>query len=547
MNGGSWVAGGATEGPMSPHPTSPSHFGAPSGSGASARARSAMLAIASAVLTEFAFDLGFSIARGTELNLGYVSLCGLLMLGAGLACAGVGALLPGTGLRAALTLYVVLHGFADPMSPWYRTVRRPRAWEAHAGSFSRRIAYAAGSRGAGNDRRSRAVRRPRTLDLHAGGARNPPGVSRARSRSARRSRSCSPWGPPGSGSRFAAAFLRCLHAPVSSVVALGLALAGTAFAFRQARPQATSLRRHPGPTSVVSLPDVFVLVLDTVRADHLSSYGYERDTTPNLRRFLAEHREAVQYDLAFSPASWTVPAHASLLTGTMPSVHHARSSGKRESFLGSATKSLALVADETLAEVLRQRRLLHGRGRGQRLSAARRRAAAGLRDVHPTRCHPPLPAPRGGAALEILSRRLRRPDQTLSIGGGDQHRCASHAPGVRPRALVRARELHGGALALPGARSPHGPLRRRPTRAHCALAMPFSPTLTSWSLSSAIATTRVSTSSMPSSSACSRSWRPRESCSAPGSSSPPTMERPFTSTARPLTARASTTSRSGFP
>ena len=103
---------------------------------------------------------------------------------------------------------------------------------------------------------------------------------------------------------------------------------------------------------MVSLPDVFVLVLDTVRADHLSSYGYARDTTPNLRRFLAEHREAVQYDLAFSPASWTVPAHASLLTGTLPSVHHARSSGKRESFLGSATKSLALVADETLAEVL---------------------------------------------------------------------------------------------------------------------------------------------------------------------------------------------------
>jgi arylsulfatase A-like enzyme len=136
-----------------------------------------------------------------------------------------------------------------------------------------------------------------------------------------------------------------------SVVALGLALGGTAFAFLQTRPQ-TSLTRDPDPKPVASLPDIFVLVLDTVRADHLSSYGYDRDTTPNLRRFLAEHREAVQYDLAFSPASWTVPAHASLLTGTMPSVHQARSSGKQESFLGSATKSLALVAEETLAEVL---------------------------------------------------------------------------------------------------------------------------------------------------------------------------------------------------
>ena len=98
-----------------------------------------------------------------------------------------------------------------------------------------------------------------------------------------------------------------------------------------------------------------MLVLDTVRADHLTSYGYRRDTTPNLRRFLSEHPEAMQYDLAFSPASWTIPAHASLLTGVMPSAHRARS-GEGKNILGSATERLAVVAGETLAEVL------HGAG-----------------------------------------------------------------------------------------------------------------------------------------------------------------------------------------
>jgi arylsulfatase A-like enzyme len=99
-----------------------------------------------------------------------------------------------------------------------------------------------------------------------------------------------------------------------------------------------------------------VLVLDTVRADHLSSYGYARDTTPNLTRFLAEHPDAVQYDLVFSPTSWTVPSHASLLTGLMPSAHRAESEGPSAPFLGSPTKFLSLRAGETLAEAL------HGAG-----------------------------------------------------------------------------------------------------------------------------------------------------------------------------------------
>ena len=66
------------------------------------------------------------------------------------------------------------------------------------------------------------------------------------------------------------------------------------------------------------LPNVILISLDTVRADHLSVYGYHRPTTPNLAR-LAE--EGVVFEQAFTPTPWTVPAHMSLFTSLYPSVH----------------------------------------------------------------------------------------------------------------------------------------------------------------------------------------------------------------------------------
>ena len=87
----------------------------------------------------------------------------------------------------------------------------------------------------------------------------------------------------------------------------------------------TAPARRPVPPATATrdgaLPNIVVLVLDTVRADHLSVYGYERPTTPQLERLLAENQRAVLYPLAFSPSNWTIPAHASLFTGVMPSEH----------------------------------------------------------------------------------------------------------------------------------------------------------------------------------------------------------------------------------
>ncbi|MDB5351305.1 MAG: betC 1 [Planctomycetota bacterium] len=77
--------------------------------------------------------------------------------------------------------------------------------------------------------------------------------------------------------------------------------------------EARTLADLPSPQP--GAPNVLLIVLDTVRADHLSLYGYARDTTPNLRR-LAER--GIRFDQARSTAPWTLPSHASMLTGRWP-------------------------------------------------------------------------------------------------------------------------------------------------------------------------------------------------------------------------------------
>jgi len=70
-------------------------------------------------------------------------------------------------------------------------------------------------------------------------------------------------------------------------------------------------------------PSVFLLVLDTVRADHLPAYGHARMTTPELERLRRERPNAVVFPNAFANGTWTVPSHASLFTGQWPSAHGA--------------------------------------------------------------------------------------------------------------------------------------------------------------------------------------------------------------------------------
>lgn len=66
------------------------------------------------------------------------------------------------------------------------------------------------------------------------------------------------------------------------------------------------------------MPNIVVLVLDTAAARHFSLYGYSRPTTPNIEKI---SRFATVYTRCFSPAPWTLPAHASLFTGLYPGQH----------------------------------------------------------------------------------------------------------------------------------------------------------------------------------------------------------------------------------
>lgn len=67
-------------------------------------------------------------------------------------------------------------------------------------------------------------------------------------------------------------------------------------------------------------PNVVLIVMDCARADMLSVYGYSLPTTPILENFATE---SVKYDHAIVTAPWTLPSHASMFTGLLPSQHKA--------------------------------------------------------------------------------------------------------------------------------------------------------------------------------------------------------------------------------
>jgi arylsulfatase A-like enzyme len=65
-------------------------------------------------------------------------------------------------------------------------------------------------------------------------------------------------------------------------------------------------------------PDFVLITIDTLRADHLGSYGYPRDTSPNIDRFA---EGAVLFEHTVAPMPMTLPSHVSLLTSSLPVRH----------------------------------------------------------------------------------------------------------------------------------------------------------------------------------------------------------------------------------
>ncbi len=89
---------------------------------------------------------------------------------------------------------------------------------------------------------------------------------------------------------------------------LGVACAGLLFLI-------TACAEKPQPLSF-PFANLILISIDTLRADHLGAYGYERPTSPTLDRLA---REGIVFEQAISQATWTLPSHAALMTSRYPS------------------------------------------------------------------------------------------------------------------------------------------------------------------------------------------------------------------------------------
>ncbi len=76
----------------------------------------------------------------------------------------------------------------------------------------------------------------------------------------------------------------------------------------------------PPTTNAKERPSVILVLIDTLRRDHLNLYGYSRPTSPGLSRLA---RESFVFDHCYAASSWTKPSTVSLLTGLYPARHGA--------------------------------------------------------------------------------------------------------------------------------------------------------------------------------------------------------------------------------
>jgi len=87
-------------------------------------------------------------------------------------------------------------------------------------------------------------------------------------------------------------------------------------------------------------PNIILIVVDSLRADHLGCYGYSRDTSPNIDRLA---REGTFFETAIAPTSWTLPSMTSILTSLEISTHGV---GTHKTRLGDSARTIAEVLKE---------------------------------------------------------------------------------------------------------------------------------------------------------------------------------------------------------
>ena len=118
--------------------------------------------------------------------------------------------------------------------------------------------------------------------------------------------------------------LLLVGAALAAILATALAVPRHARAQRQSGPPQQTMAlaieaaqgMGGGGSRSPRRPNIVLIFIDTLRADHVGSYGYARPTTPRLDRFAAS---AVQFDDAHAQASNTPRSFASIITGRWPS------------------------------------------------------------------------------------------------------------------------------------------------------------------------------------------------------------------------------------
>jgi len=132
--------------------------------------------------------------------------------------------------------------------------------------------------------------------------------------------------------------MRALH-PAARGLALGLLLLALV----------PSCGRGEGGDGRAIPRNLLLVSVDTLRADHLGVYGHERPTSPRLDAWA---RRGVVFEEARATAPWTLPSHASMLTGLYPAQHGVRTYRDRlEASLPSLAGRLAREGFATAAIV----------------------------------------------------------------------------------------------------------------------------------------------------------------------------------------------------
>jgi arylsulfatase A-like enzyme len=100
------------------------------------------------------------------------------------------------------------------------------------------------------------------------------------------------------------------YAGAAALIAIGIAVVASPLAIRGV----AVVRNEPA----AGAPNIILISIDSLRADHLHSYGYARATSPNLDALASE---GTSFETVISPTSWTLPAHMTLLTSLPPEKH----------------------------------------------------------------------------------------------------------------------------------------------------------------------------------------------------------------------------------